>query len=493
MSSRPGSAAARASAGAAAPGRARPASGLGRAAFRSAAGSRGGRALGALVTAVAVAVLASAPARAATVELRVEAAGAPAPLFAAPVTTEPHPVDGGDGSGAHACSGPVGATAAATATGALDDAMRAAGIAWRGNWDPDFRDFFIERIGAYASRAPDEYWSLTVDGAYAPGGCLAALADGDEVRFFFGPLFGGPPPVEGGGGGAAGGGTGSAPGGAGGPAGSGTPGTSTAAPPRPGRLAARATRFLRRHREAAGAPWSRLALAMRGGTPRRDPIPSSASGAGGSRGGAARPSTGRGGASIEAAAAALLCGRFGDLRRDGSLGEDVNATALAAIALARRAPLRARRAVAWLARSQRADGGFGFRRGVRSDVDTTGLAAWALARGGRAAAARRAGRFVASAQAADGGFPSIPGGESNGQSTGLALVALRVSRLGVERPAASGATPLDYLAGLARPDGSVEYAPGSAPTPVWTTAQALLGLLPRGKLLRAGPRAAALP
>jgi len=46
--------------------------------------------------------------------------------------------------------------------------------------------------------------------------------------------------------------------------------------------------------------------------------------------------------------------------------------------------------------------------------------------------------------------------------------------------AASGATPLDYLASLARPDGSIEYSAGSHPTPVWTTAQALLGLITRG-------------
>ncbi len=444
MRSRPGSAAVRASARTAAPGRLRLAA--------------------AACVVAAAALVAAAPARAVTVELRVEAAGAPAPLFVGPVATAPHPVDGGDGSGPHACDGPVGAAAAATATGALDDAMRAAGIPWRGSWNPDFRDFFIERIGAYASRAPDEYWSLTVDGAYAPGGCLAALAEGDEVRFFCGPLFGEQPPVEGGTGGGAGGGGG----GAGSVPGGGAAGPSTAtgvpgAPPRPGRLATRAARYLRHHREAAGALWSRLALAVRRGGP------------------------------IEAAAAALLRGRLGELRRDGSLGEDVNATAIAVIALDRRAPRRVGRAVAWLTRAQHPDGGFGFCRGVPSDVDTTGLVAWALARAGRAAAARRAGRFVAAAQSSDGGFPLSPGGESNAQSTGLALVALRVARLGVGRPSASGATPLGYLASLARPDGSLEYASGSAPTPVWTTAQALLGLLPRGKLLRGGRRAAPLP
>ena len=61
-------------------------------------------------------------------------------------------------------------------------------------------------------------------------------------------------------------------------------------------------------------------------------------------------------------------------------------------------------------------------------------------------------------------------------------MALRVARLGAGRRSAYGATPLDYLASLARGDGSLEYAADSGATPVWTTAQALLGLLPRGKL-----------
>jgi hypothetical protein len=410
----------------------------------------------ALVATVALATVAAAPARAATVELRVEAAGAAAPLYAGPVVTEPHRVDGGDGSGPHTCDGPAGSAASATATGALDDAMRAAGIPWRGNWDPDFDDFFIERIGAYASRAPDEYWSLTVDGGYAPGGCLATLRDGDQVRFYYGPLFGEAPatPV----GGESAGGPGSAGAGAA-PAGTIATGTGPAATVGAGRLARRAARFLRRHREDAGDPWSRLALAVR----RR--------------------------ASPGAAAAKLLGGRLGRQRADGSLAEDVDFTALGVLAFEATAPARAARAAAWLVRVQGAGGGFGFRPQAAADVDTTGLAAWALARQGRRAAARRAGLFVAAAQSADGGFPAAPGGGSNAQSTGLALLALRAARLGVERPAGSGATPLDYLGGLGRGDGSVEYSSGSAPTPVWTTAQALLGLLPRGKLLRREPAA----
>jgi hypothetical protein len=412
----------------------------------------------ALVATVALATVAAAPARAATVELRVEAARAAAPLFAGPVATEAHRVDGGDGSGPHACDGPAGAAASPTATGALDDAMRAAGIPWRGNWDPNFDDFFIERIGAFASRAPDEYWSLTVDGAYAPGGCLATLADGDEVRFYYGPAFGeapAAPPAGESGGGTGGGGAGAEAA----PAGNVAPVAGPTEHVRAGRLAKRAARYLHGHREAAGDPWSRLALAVR----RR--------------------------ASPGAAAAKLLGRRLRHQRADGSLAEDVDFTALAVLAYEATAPRRAARAAAWLVRVQGAGGGFGFRPRAAADVDTTGLAAWALARQGRRQAARRAGLFVLAAQAVDGGFPAAPGGEANAQSTGLALLALRSARLGIDRPSASGATPLEYLGALGRGDGSIEYASGSAPTPVWTTAQVLLGLLPRGKLLRKEPAA----
>jgi hypothetical protein len=324
--------------------------------------------------------------------------------------------------------------------------MRTAGISWRGNWDPSFRDFFIERIATYSSSPPANYWSLTVNGHFSSGGCLARVADGDAVRFYFGPLFGAPgeAPVT-------------------------SPGDPHPGPwaenapigpeigPSEGRLrriGVAAARFLRQT-EGAGEEWGALALAVRGGE------------------GRAR------------AAGELLGARLADQRRDGSIDGDVNATALAVIATgAGRRAGSARAAGRWLAREQLADGGFGFRAGVPADVDTTGLAAWALALEGRRAAARRAGAFVALAVNPDGGFPSLPGGDSNAQSTGLALVGLRVSGIG-PRPAlaAGGPTPLAYLASLARGDGSIAYARGASPTPVWSTAQALLGLTTKGRLL----------
>jgi hypothetical protein len=400
------------------------------------------RGLSLLAATAALAAVAAAPAGGAVVSVRVDSAVDPAPLFEGPVTTLPHAVDGGDGSGAHACAGPPAGPATATATGALDDAMRQAGIPWRGNWDPSFRDFFIDRIGAHASSPPDLYWSLTVNGRFASGGCLARVADGDSVRFSYGPLFG-----PGGGAGEGPGSDGGAGPGSGTPGqGGGTPGTS---PRRLRQLAAGAASFLRGHR-GGGEEWSALALALRAGS---DPT---------------------------TAVSSLLGDR---LRGGGSIDGDVNATALAALV---RSPDRGLRC-AWLASAQGADGGFGYRPGVSADVDSTGLAAWALARCGHAGAAARAAGFVRASQSADGGFPSLPGGESNAQSTGLGLVALRVGGLGPRvAHTASGLTPLDYLTGLGRRNGSIAYAPGGAPTPVWTTAQALLGLTSAQTLLAAG-------
>jgi hypothetical protein len=399
----------------------------------------------ALVATVACAAVATfaAPAGAAVVTLSVTAVGAPVPLFEGSVDTEPHAVDGSDGSGAHSCSGSPGSAPAPTATGALDDAMRSAGIPWRGNWDPSFRDFFIDSIGPYASAAPDRYWSLTVNGRFSAGGCLRQVADGDSVHFFYGPLYEAGSqdacPTE--------------------PGGSGTgpnSGTNTAKTgPRPRKLhgvVVAAIRFLRRQR---GEAWAHLALALRG---EGDP----------------------------AAAAATLVGkqRLVSQSANGSFGADVNATALAAIALDRSRPRAAARAVAWLAANQAPSGGFGYGPDVPPDVDTTGLASWALALRGRRTAVSRAAAFVRSAQADDGGFPALPGGESNAQSTGLATIALRLAGVGPRRTlAGSGRGPLDYLVSLARRDGSIAYRPRSSPTPAWTTAQALLGLTARTRLL----------
>jgi hypothetical protein len=353
----------------------------------------------AVTVALASVTAGSAPAGAVVVDLTVESSTAPAPLFAGAVDTSPHAVDGGDGSGPHPCWGAPGATPAPTATGALDDALRGGAISWRGNWDPSFGDFFIDRIGSFASAPPDRYWSLTVNGGFTAGGCLTTVAAGDAVRFFYGPLFGPDPPGS--------------PGAAGKAPGVAQPGGKTQATVRHRtakqlrRLAAGAGAYLRRA-NGVGDDWAELALALRG---RREPS------------GAAR----------------RLGERLRALPGGGAVGQD---------------------------------------------VDSTALAAWALAMRGQRAKARRLAAFVRDSQAPDGGFPALPGGDSNAQSTGLGLVALRVAGLGPRSAQTSGGlTPLDYLAALARRDGSIAYRPHSNPTPVWTTAQALLGLTGRSRLL----------
>jgi Prenyltransferase and squalene oxidase repeat len=409
--------------------------------------------LAALATTVALAavVAVAAPrAGAVIVALRVESSEAPAPLFDGSLDAQPHAVDGNDGSGSHPCSGSPGATPASTATSALDDALRSAGISWRGNWNPSFHDFFIDRIGPYASQSPDRYWSMTVNGRFSAGGCLTQVAAGDSIRFFYGPLFGTAPPVK----------PESAGGPPNGPSGGAGSGEGKARLSRKAlrRLAARAVRFLHGHR-GLGVGWATLALSLRsGGSP-------------------------------ALAAADLIGGDLNSQLPDGSLDHDVNSTALAVLALAGDRPRAARRAADWLAAIQLPNGGFGYRPGVAADIDTTGLASWGLALEKRRAPVQQAAAFIRSAQAPDGGFPASPGGASNAQSTGLATIGLRVSGLGPRQVLSdSGQGPLDYLSSLARRNGSIAYQRRSSPTPVWTTSQALLGLTTGARLLNWGHR-----
>lgn len=184
---------------------------------------------------------------------------------------------------------------------------------------------------------------------------------------------------------------------------------------------------------------------------------------------------------------AALARRVG---RDGAVLHQINLTAFAILAL-RAGGVRAdapvlRRAGAWLARGQNADGGFGFLPGIGSDVDDTGGALQALAAlGGHAGALRRAVAFVRGAQNRDGGLPQSRGGESNAPSTAWAiqgLVAAGVRVGSVHRP--GGGSPLDYLRSLVGPDGSIRYSRTIVQTPVWVTAQAALGLARRPLPLR---------
>jgi len=169
-----------------------------------------------------------------------------------------------------------------------------------------------------------------------------------------------------------------------------------------------------------------------------------------------------------------------DIRPGGSVGNQVNLTAFALLALraARVGPPAAM--LSWLVRQQNADGGFNFAtRGGSSDVDDTGAALQALAGGGGAAGARarsRAVRFLAARQGGDGGFPSMPGGDSNAQSTAFAVQGLIAAGVDPGSVRRQGVSPLDYLRSLIASDGHVRYSRATDQTPTWVTAEALLAL-----------------
>ena len=169
-----------------------------------------------------------------------------------------------------------------------------------------------------------------------------------------------------------------------------------------------------------------------------------------------------------------------DIRRDGSVADQVNLTAFAVLALRAVGVAPAARTLSWLVRQQDRDGGFNFATaGGTSDVDDTGAVLEALAPTDAAPARvrRRAVGFVLAQQNRDGGFPSDPGGESNAQSTAWAVQGLLVAGVNPSSLHRAGAvSPLRYLSSLIGSDGHIQYARGVDQTPVWVTAEALMAL-----------------
>jgi energy-coupling factor transport system substrate-specific component len=182
-----------------------------------------------------------------------------------------------------------------------------------------------------------------------------------------------------------------------------------------------------------------------------------------------------------------------DIHGDGSVGEQVNLTSFAVLALRAVGIAPSARTLSWLIRQQDADGGFNFASaGGMSDVDDTGAALQALAGyGGAAASARaRAVGYIVRQQDRDGGFPSQPGEESNSQSTAWAIQGLLAAGVDPGTLHRSGApSPLQFLSSLIAPDGHVRYSGSTDQTPVWVTGEALMALAERALPLTAVARA----
>jgi hypothetical protein len=139
------------------------------------------------VLTAALACAAPATAAAATkVNVRIE--GKTKTLFEGPVSASVHDVDAGDGSGAHKCDGTnggFGTTSGPTATSAMDDAVKLAGLTWSGSYDSSFDDFIVNQIGPDAAN-DKQFWGVAVAGqSLQTGGCQRIVTSGEEVLWAY--------------------------------------------------------------------------------------------------------------------------------------------------------------------------------------------------------------------------------------------------------------------------------------------------------------------
>jgi hypothetical protein len=136
------------------------------------------------LTAVAGALVAlstAAPATAAPIDVSLRIEGRAGTLYEGPLRTEARAVNGGDGTGSHQCG-----SGRPTVIGALADAAAAGGFTWRGTWNPDFQDFFVNRIGPDASdTATASFWSVLVDWRYSGGACSTDLDPSDQILWAY--------------------------------------------------------------------------------------------------------------------------------------------------------------------------------------------------------------------------------------------------------------------------------------------------------------------
>lgn len=155
------------------------------------------------------------------------------------------------------------------------------------------------------------------------------------------------------------------------------------------------------------------------------------------------------------------------VRPSGQIGETLNSTLWAVLALGRSSPATTRFILTHQARS----GGFAWAVGGQPDSNDTAAALETL-RVARVhgAPVTRAVRFLRTFQNPDGGFELTHGRGSDAQSTAWAIQGLVAA--GVAPPRSAYA----YLARLKRPDGSYRYSARYVTTPVWVTSQVLAAL-----------------
>jgi prenyltransferase beta subunit len=134
-------------------------------------------------------------------------------------------------------------------------------------------------------------------------------------------------------------------------------------------------------------------------------------------------------------------------------------------------------AAAWLVGVQSDDGGWSWAPGREESSDMTAAVIQALRiappTAKRAEAQRRGWSYLRSTQRDDGGFAQTPiDPDSNSASTAWTLQAMWASGIDPTTWRRTGGTPLDYLASLQQPDGSIKYMKGRSLNDLWMTAYA---------------------
>lgn len=147
-------------------------------------------------------------------------------------------------------------------------------------------------------------------------------------------------------------------------------------------------------------------------------------------------------------------------------------------------PANKAKAREWLLKRQNKDGGFGWAEGLASDADDTAVALQSLVLLGekpaRSTVIKRALNYLKTCQKDDGGFSSgvLAGNKSNASTDSWVIQSLLACG---ENPQAAkwsikGKNAVTHLLSLQNKDGSFNWMPGIAASPVITTAYAVMAL-----------------
>jgi len=163
----------------------------------------------------------------------------------------------------------------------------------------------------------------------------------------------------------------------------------------------------------------------------------------------------------------------GLVRPNGQIGALVNSTMWGMLALRAAKRPMPKGTVKWLLARQTRSGAWSWSPSGAPDADDTAVGIEALRAAGvgaRRLPILRALGYLRRAQRPDGGYAQRPGGPSNAQTTAWVIQAFAAAK------ADPGRAPVRYLLRLRRPDGSFRYSAKYSTTPLWVTSEVLPAL-----------------